>query len=312
MTRGRYDDPVDEGAVNSAHWHALDLVGSNKRVLELGCASGQFTKVLERRGCSVVGVEVDVESARRAQEFADDVVVADLDVDEWVPKLEGRGFDVVLAGDVLEHLRDPLAALRAACTLLHPGGFAVVSLPNIAHVDVRLALLGGHFEYRDTGLLDRTHLRFFTKGSAEQLLRDAGLLPTEMRRVTIPVFAGELGVEPREVPPGVLDHVLDDPECETYQFVFKAVLDDGDTAVAALSERIRLLEDDVHALSRERQRLEAALEDARRARAAAEASSGEAEHALTALQATKLFRYTKRARALYGRLRFGSGPAHRD
>jgi 2-polyprenyl-3-methyl-5-hydroxy-6-metoxy-1,4-benzoquinol methylase len=83
-------------------------------------------------------------------------------------------FDFVVLGDVLEHLADPWEALRLVRGLLSPGGVAVVSVPNVAAWPVRLGLLAGSFEYRDFGILDRTHLRFFTRATARELVESAG------------------------------------------------------------------------------------------------------------------------------------------
>ena len=139
-------------------------------------------------------------------------------------------------GDVLEHLRDPLAALRVAVRHLNPSGYVALSVPNIAHGDVRMALLLGAFPYGDTGLLDRTHIRFFTGSSLEELIREAGLVLAETRRVVAPLFGTELGVTHDSVDQSTIDVIRDDPEAETYQFVVKAVLDNGAHDLTALAD----------------------------------------------------------------------------
>ena len=215
---------VDPDAPNNAHAFTQALVGNDRRVLELGPAAGHFTKVLVDNGCRVVAVEIDETAADIVASLAERVVVGDLSDPEVVAAaIDDEGFDVVVAGDVLEHLPDPLRVLRACCAGLKPGGSVVLSLPNIAHADVKLQLLRGRFPYRDTGLLDRTHLHFFTLESIEELVRDAGLQLTDLQRVTMPVFATEQAVDPSEVSPAVLEAVLADPESETYQFVVAAV-----------------------------------------------------------------------------------------
>jgi len=253
----RYWAPVDPDAPNNAHAFSLELVGHNKRVLELGPAAGAVTRALADRGCRVVGIEVDPEAARHLEGVAEAVVVGDLADPEVVAAVaDDEGFDVVLAGDVLEHLPDPLAVLRACRRALRPGGYVVVSLPNIAHADVKLRLLAGQFDYRETGLLDRTHLTFFTRASLGQLLEDAGFLLVDLRRVLVPVFTTEQAVEAESVEPAVLQAVMADPESETYQFVARAMVHDGDAELARLAERIVAAETE---LERERARC-AALE----------------------------------------------------
>ena len=89
----------------------------------------------------------------------------------WPP----GAFDAIICADVLEHLRDPCGALRRLRSLLAPAGWMIVSVPNVAHWSVRLRLLAGRFDYQPSGVLDEGHLRFFTRGTARQLMSQAGL-----------------------------------------------------------------------------------------------------------------------------------------
>ena len=251
---GIYDVPVDPNAPNNVHALTLRSVGSTKRVLEIGCASGHVTRALVAQGNTVVGVEIDAEAAETAAEHAERVVVGDLEDMDLDVEFGDDRFDVVVLGDVLEHLRNPLAVLRSARRLLAPKGFIVISLPNVAHVDVRLMLLSGSWDYRDLGLLDRTHLRFFTRASARKLLADAGLAVVTVDRVVVPPFATELGVDPGTIPADLMGRILEDPDAETYQFVIKAVPDDADAATSAALARLAKLEDELlradHGLAR--------------------------------------------------------------
>ena len=189
-----YDQTVNPDAPNNAHSFMLGMIGHAKRVIEFGCGTGHVTKVMHERGCRVTGLEIDPEAAQQAERYAERVLVVDLDLDDFAAKLSGEEFDVALFGDVLEHVRDPLALLRSARPLLRDGGYVVVSVPNIADIDVRLALLNGRFDYGDWGLLDQTHLRFFTRESFERLVREAGFRMVELRRVIVPAFASEVAV----------------------------------------------------------------------------------------------------------------------
>ena len=103
----------------------------------------------------------------------------------------------------------------------------VISVPNITHADVKIAMINGQFPYAESGLLDRTHIHFFTKESLANLLHEAGLVATEFFRVSVPVFATELGVDRHDVDEHVLEALLGDRDAQTYQFVVKAVRDDG-------------------------------------------------------------------------------------
>ncbi|WP_162942361.1 class I SAM-dependent methyltransferase [Desertimonas flava] len=238
----RYWSAVDEQG-DDAHGRALRFVEHNKFVLELGPAAGHVTRALVDRGCQVVGIEVDPAAAAALDDVAE-CVVGDLDDPATISKVAGeRRFDVVLAGDVLEHLRDPLGTLRACREVLAPGGYIVVSVPNIAHADVTLSLLKGQFTYRNWGLLDATHIHFFTRTSLEKMIDDAGFVMVDLERVTYPVFATELALDRSEVSDEVVEAVLQNRDAETYQFVCRAVPHDGNVEVARLARRVLAAEE---------------------------------------------------------------------
>ena len=227
----RYEVELDLTNANTSHTLMLDLVGANKRVLDVGCASGYLAEALNERGCVVSGVEADPELAELARPHLEKVVVADVEACDLVDAFGPGSFDVIVFGDVLEHLRDPLPVLRQARPLLAEGGTVVASVPNIAHGSIRLALLQGRFEYQPTGLLDNTHLRFFTLDTLEQLFRDAGLVAVEVRRTTTGPFDTTHALDEQAFSPEIVDLVMADPEALTYQFVLRAVLDDAGEAV---------------------------------------------------------------------------------
>jgi SAM-dependent methyltransferase len=188
------------------HAKVLDFVVPGWRVLDIGCASGYLAEKLKEKGCRVWGVEIDERDAELARAHCVEVLTADIEALDTLP-WPTRSFDLVLCLDVLEHLRDPWRALRMLRSYLrvsdpvpsqasqtsslshprplwargkesttrpHPPGVLVVSLPNVANWWVRLQLLSGRFDYRPAGILDHTHLRFFTRRSAERLLTESG------------------------------------------------------------------------------------------------------------------------------------------
>lgn len=168
------------------HLKALNLVGRNKRVLEVGCATGQMSRRLVENGCEVIGIEINEESAKIAKEYCKDLLVCDIEAIENLPY---HNFDIILLLDVLEHLRSPLATLKKMRVCLKEGGNIIVSLPNVANWRVRWDLLFGRFEYSDYGILDKTHLRFFNEKSAKELLRHAGFDIIEFDIVpTVPII----------------------------------------------------------------------------------------------------------------------------
>jgi SAM-dependent methyltransferase len=144
-----------------------------RRILDLGCASGALGAALKARGAYVVGVESDPRYAARARERLDEVIEADLETVDPAPL--GR-YDVLVAGDVLEHLTDPWAVLRRFAGIVEPGGTVVVSLPNVRHWESVYAIaVQGRFPLRNEGIFDRTHLRWFTLHDAWGLVDQAGL-----------------------------------------------------------------------------------------------------------------------------------------
>ena len=218
----KYSSHVDAANTNSAHGIALRLVGENKTVLELGAASGHVTKALKAMGNVVTAVERDGRFAEELAACADTVIITDLDWLDLREQLADKKFDVVLAGDVLEHCSRPDLVIWQLHDLLQPEGYIVISLPNIAHGDMRLSLLAGNFDYRETGLLDRTHLRFFTRRSIDLFLSTNDFKMDQIFPVTVEIGLTELGAVQSDIPVQAIDYVQQDPDATVYQYVVKA------------------------------------------------------------------------------------------
>jgi len=155
-----------------AHAKLLEAVGTGRRVLDVGCSSGYLARPLSERGNTIVGLELDPDSARAAEAYCERVLVGDVETMEL--PLEPASFDVVLCGDVVEHLRDPAAALARLRPLLRPGGRLVLSTPNVANWAIRLSLLAGRWRYTDRGILDRSHTHLFTRSTLAETIERAG------------------------------------------------------------------------------------------------------------------------------------------
>ena len=155
------------------HQRALGYLRPGERVLEIGCSTGALTERIRDLGCTVVGVEQRPEAAAKARAFCEEVLVGDIESLPlpWAP----GSFDAILLLDVLEHLVDPPAAIRRLLPILKPTGRVIVALPNIAHWSIRFRLLRGRFEYEESGILDRTHLHFYTWKTAPEMLVQGGL-----------------------------------------------------------------------------------------------------------------------------------------
>jgi len=146
---------------------------SARRVLDVGCGAGRFgASIKARQGAHVTGIELNPRAASIAKTRLDDVVVADLD--EWQVGFPSQSFDCVVCGDVLEHLRRPDVALRRIHQWLTPDGRLIASIPNVRNHTVLSSLIEGNWTYEPSGLLDQTHIRFFTRFEIERLYYRAG------------------------------------------------------------------------------------------------------------------------------------------
>jgi 2-polyprenyl-3-methyl-5-hydroxy-6-metoxy-1,4-benzoquinol methylase len=218
----RYTRDIDLEDTNNAHSLAILSVPPGGRVLDIGPGGDHVVSALRERGCTVWAVEIDGEAARAAEPYCERVLVADVETVDLGREFEGLRFDCILFLDVLEHLREPLPVLRDAAKLLADEASVVASIPNVTHAALRLELLRGRFRYRDTGLLDRTHLRFFDQEGVNELFRQAGLRIEEQLRVSRGITETELEIDPSDYPEEAVRLATADPEALTYQFIVVA------------------------------------------------------------------------------------------
>jgi SAM-dependent methyltransferase len=171
-----------------------------EHVLEVGCGQGGTLAWLKDQGLAArtTGIELDAPSAAVARRQVDHVIEGDAGT--ALDNLPAASVDLVLCLDVLEHLVDPWRAMARLTRALRPGGHVIISVPNIRHYSVTLPLLwSGRWQYEDAGILDRTHLRFFTRAGARALIAgagldsaggiDTGLAPTRRRELWKPLVA---------------------------------------------------------------------------------------------------------------------------
>ena len=160
---------------NHSHSQIVRRVPRYARVLELGCADGSMSRLLKQHcEASIIGVEQNPNTAWRARCFCDYVFTENLDDPHSLDALECEKFDVITLVDVLEHLQHPQALLQRLKPLLLDEGCLLLSVPNVAHASVRLELLKGDFRYESSGILDDTHLKFFTATTLQTILVEAG------------------------------------------------------------------------------------------------------------------------------------------
>ncbi|MFN3254246.1 MAG: methyltransferase domain-containing protein [Ilumatobacter sp.] len=205
---------------NSSHGIVLELVpdGRPLRILDVGCGPGWVAAELRRRGHHVTGVDItttDGVSDRTDRFF-------EADVEGGLPDEVGDGFDVIIAADVIEHVRDPDALLADLAGRMEPSGMILASVPNFGHWYPRARTAAGLFDYDQRGILDRTHMRFFTRRSFRRTVAHTGLTTTAERYAGLPLdVLGVDGVIGRSA--GAVDRLITRlwPTMFAYQFVVR-------------------------------------------------------------------------------------------
>jgi 2-polyprenyl-3-methyl-5-hydroxy-6-metoxy-1,4-benzoquinol methylase len=209
-------------SAHSSHGRVLQMMQHRPpaRVLDVGCGPGWLAQALQAQGHHVTGVDVS-EEADADQRMAKFVQA---DLEHGLPESVGGGFDVVIAADVIEHVRRPEILIAQMIDRLRSGGTLIASVPNIGHWYPRARTAAGIFDYDQRGILDSTHLRFFTRRSFLRLARRSGLEPLAHRHTGLPFDA--LGVRTdRRL--GRISSVVDRllvrawPTMFAYQFVFE-------------------------------------------------------------------------------------------
>ncbi|MDP9071717.1 MAG: bifunctional glycosyltransferase/class I SAM-dependent methyltransferase [Actinomycetota bacterium] len=225
------DEYQFKASAHSSHGRIIQRLAQEpaSRVLDVGCAGGQVSRRLRELGHHVVGIDA-VEQPGVA-EHVDRFVRADLDA--GVPDTAGTGFDVIVCGDVIEHTRAPEALLAQLRERLGRGGLLLASVPNFAHWYPRARVAVGAFDYDQRGILDKTHLRFFTRKSFQRLAERSGFEVRRVEPVGIPFEAlgagqGRLRPALRALERAVLGLY---PKLFAYQFLFELVPAADDTAL---------------------------------------------------------------------------------
>jgi SAM-dependent methyltransferase len=205
-------------SMDSSHGKIVTLLRSRppSRILDLGCSSGLLSEALRRIGHHVTAI--DANELEGVRERTDAFIKADLN--EGIPPEAGSDFDVVLAADVLEHLVNPGSLMQQVREVLAPGGTALFCVPNFAHWYPRLRSALGMFDYDQRGILDSTHLRFFTRRSFLKMVRRRGFDVQRVEPVGLPLDALEMDGPGARAIRG-LDHRLSElwPAMFGYQFI---------------------------------------------------------------------------------------------
>jgi 2-polyprenyl-3-methyl-5-hydroxy-6-metoxy-1,4-benzoquinol methylase len=149
-------------------------IPQNRTVLDVGGGFGALGEEFEKKGNKVCNIDSSEYAIRESQKRISESYIADIaNPDKLPPEIKGRKFDVIVFADILEHVYDPYSTLRLFSQFLKEDGKVFISVPNIATWTTRIKILFGNFNYKDTGTLDRTHIRFFTKKSIKRLVTAA-------------------------------------------------------------------------------------------------------------------------------------------
>lgn len=165
---------IEAQGLTDLHRTFLRLIPEGSKVLEVGCASGYLSQALQGQGCWVTGVEQVPKLADLARERVDLLIERDFEDPAARAQLP-RDHDVILLADVIEHFADPWQAVRVLKEHAQPNALWLITFPNVTHIAMRLRMLRGDWQYEDFGILDRTHLRFFSLPSVKAFLREVDL-----------------------------------------------------------------------------------------------------------------------------------------
>lgn len=234
--------------LNTPWYKIMKWMGENEQVLDVGCSSGYFgEKLMATHNSKIWGIDLDDEDAKKAKSVGyQEVYVGDLDTFNW--SLVGdKKFDSIIFADVLEHLKNPLMCLLEVKKLLKPNGTIYASIPNIAHITVRMELFEGNFDYEDTGLLDNTHISFFTKKTIWKMFNDAGMTIVHDDRTLNDVPDGQVKNHLKNIglnPTPSFNKLLSSNEARTFQYIIGAKITGANRTHAKTPNLTSKLKDD--------------------------------------------------------------------
>ncbi|QVK17123.1 glycosyltransferase [Mycoplasmatota bacterium] len=217
----KYDFELNLNAENSLSLIAKEIKPSSI-VLEFGPAHGRLTKYLnEELNCQVYIVEIDETAILDATRYAVDYVIGDIEEYHWVEKFKGVKFDYILFADVLEHLYNPHKVIEVSKDLLKDDGSFLMSVPNVAHNSILIDLFNDKFNYNEIGLLDNTHIRFFTYRSILDFFKKLDLVQVKQFGTKASVNEIEIKNTYSDLPLEVAKYLKTKKYGEIYQFVFR-------------------------------------------------------------------------------------------
>ena len=237
----KYDFGYNIQAGSTTEW-AYNIIQNKKEVLEIGPSIGTLAKHLkEDKHCLIDIVEIDAEAGEKAKQFARHSCIGkkegDIENTIWYENYKGNQYDYIVLLDVIEHLRYPAVLLERLLGLLKDDGKLLITTPNIAHNSVLLNLFNNKFEYTSVGILDNTHLKFFTYSSFCDLLHNAGYVIKEKNFIQLRVGENEIKCDYSVVPREVEAYLRKRKMADVYQFMF-ILQKNGDEAPDHLPENL--------------------------------------------------------------------------
>lgn len=224
--KSQIDEPstsVDLENKNSCHSLAIELTGRDKLVLAVGTSTDYITKILNERGNKIIGIEIDEDVGERSSKYCESMIIGDIEEIDLDKHLEISSLDVVLFGDVLEHLKWPELMIKKINKYIKLEGYLVVFLPNICHRDFLINLLEVDLKYNSTGLRDETHLGYFGIKNVINILDRSGSEIVEFHTMRLPIAATKQKLDLSQIPQESIKSLKTLSYSEVYQFVFKAV-----------------------------------------------------------------------------------------
>jgi O-antigen biosynthesis protein len=223
----KYTATIDLANKNNSHTLTYEMVqrlqGQSLKILEVGCSSGYLGYALKAVGHHVTGVEMDSAAAAEAQKVLDEVFFGTVQ-DFFIGNPEKK-YDVIMFADVLEHIADPADVLYITKQHLNANGHLIVSVPNVAHIGVRWMLARGEWNYEDIGIMDRTHLRFFTKATLIDLMSISGFEVQALERTMMPehAYLERYGLSNKDMRYQAFRTLVMDDMNEDFQYILMAV-----------------------------------------------------------------------------------------
>ncbi len=208
---------------NNAPAKIASRIAYGSTVLDLGagaCALGRY--LVKNKRCILDGVDIDPYFPMRAADSYRHCQIADLRAAHLSELFPAQTYDYIVCADIIEHLADPAALLSQLPDLLAPDGRILISVPNVAYSGLIAELMAGRFEYRTVGLLDETHMRFFTRVSLDKLLRESGFKPSFLDRVDLDPCQSEFKIFLEQLSGPCRKQLLLSPDALTYQYVVEA------------------------------------------------------------------------------------------